>query len=73
MVATTWVATKPHVNITHASFEAHMRDDMRYDVTHASQNSDYLSRAYVILVANQLLWAYLQNIMVDFAHFWQAN
>ncbi len=29
--------------------------------------------SHVILVAKQLLGAYLQNRVIDFAHFWQTN
>ena len=47
------------------------RDDVvTKDVTKLSLSLQSLS---LMLDAKQLLWAYLQNRMVDFAHFWQAN
>ncbi len=48
----------------------HVRDDVTRDVTKLRLSLQSLS---LILVAKQLLWAYLQNRMVDFAHFRQAN
>ena len=48
----------------------HAHDDVNMDVTKLRLSLQSLS---LTLVAKQLLWAYLQNRMVDFAHFRQAN